>query len=111
MDTKKSKTPLMTMTSITHAYAIYPELPQLIEKSCIMRMDGWILRKGAKNPEEGHVLLMADHCQAMLNGLLAMFDAYKMHGRPEHLITDPTEKESLHYGDAGSPRLVYGSTA
>ncbi|KAI7857491.1 hypothetical protein BDC45DRAFT_532852 [Circinella umbellata] len=105
MDTKKSKSATLTMTSITHAYAIYPESPQLIEKSCIMRIDGLVLRKGSKNAEEGHVLVMADHCQDMATGLLAIFDACKMHGRPEQLITDPTHEQSLNYGDSGSARL------
>ncbi|KAI8138319.1 hypothetical protein BJV82DRAFT_631860 [Fennellomyces sp. T-0311] len=105
LESRKSKTPTLVMTDITHAYAIYPELPQLIDKSCIMRIDGMMLRKGEKSPEQGHILLMTDQCQQMAAGLLAIFDAYRLHGRPQQLVTDPTNQQALNYGDSGSLRL------
>lgn len=97
-DTKKSKIPNLTVTDITHAYAVYPESPQLITKSCILRVEGSVLRKGDKQPKHGYVLIMADNCQQMSAGLFAIYDKFKLYGRPEALTTDPSVETALNFG-------------
>ncbi|KAF7721963.1 hypothetical protein EC973_003901 [Apophysomyces ossiformis] len=96
-DSKKSKTPAFSLTEVTHAYALYPESPQLIDKGSIMRIE----------TPETHLLLMADSSSHMLQWLLAIYDAFKVYGRPQSLLCDAAHPTALNFGEPSedSPRL------
>lgn len=106
LETKKSKTAAATMTQVTHAYAIYPEKPQLLDNKqlgLMVRVEGTIESNGRY--QEGHVQLMTDSRQQLCTILLAIFDAFHLHGRPGALSSDITDPLSLDYGCTASPRL------
>lgn len=106
LETKKSKTAAATMTQVTHAYAIYPEKPQLLDNKqlgLMVRVEGTIECNGRY--QEGHVQLMTDSRQQLCTILLAIFDAFHLHGRPGALLSDITDPLSLDYGCTASPRL------
>lgn len=106
LETKKSKNAVATMTQVTHAYAIYPEKPQLLDNKqlgLMVRVEGTIECNG--KCQEGHVLLMTDSRQQLCTILMAIFDAFHLYGRPGALLSDITDPLSLDYGCTASPRL------
>ncbi|KAI8376336.1 uncharacterized protein BYT42DRAFT_574267 [Radiomyces spectabilis] len=88
-ETKKSKQPLMTLSCIYQAYAVYPEAPQLIEKSSIMRVED----------RDTHLFLMADTSTSMQQWLLAIYDVFKLHGRPQTLMDNTTDPAALNFAE------------
>ncbi|KAI9317874.1 hypothetical protein BX666DRAFT_1552925 [Dichotomocladium elegans] len=103
MDSKKSKSPDIVVTEITNAYTLYPESPQLLDKGLMMRVDGIVLIKGKE--QAGHLLIMTEDQHHLCTGLFAIYDAYKLYGRPHTLRTDASDEMALNYGCTGSPRL------
>lgn len=101
LDNKKAKAANLTMVEVTHAYAMYPESSQLIDRACIMRIEGLLQRKQGKQSqnEYGHLLIMADNSQQMAMGLLAVLDAFKLYGRPQTLLSDATNEQALNFGE------------
>lgn len=114
-ETKKSKTPILTLTHLTHAYAVYPESPQLIEKGSMIRIDCKLkhgkssnsvasnsteaLSSTLVNEDEGYCWLMADHSQLTIQWLLAVYDTFKLYGRPETLLNDSINQKALNFGE------------
>jgi hypothetical protein len=107
-ETKKSKTPVLILNKITHAYAVYPESTQLIEKGSMIRIDCHVQ---GKQQEESHCWLMADNSRQTIQWLLSVYDAFKLYGRPECLSVNASQPQSLNFGepvqdaDAVHPRL------
>ena len=60
---KDRKKALLTMQDVTQAYAVYPERPELISKSTLIKVDGQFadeeLAKEMKN-REAYILFMPD---------------------------------------------------
>lgn len=117
-ETKKSKTPILTLYQLTHAYAVYPESPQLIEKGSMIRIDCKLKHGKASsntnaiaatssealsstlvNEDEGYCWLMADHSQLTIQWLLAVYDIFKLYGRPESLLNDSINQKALNFGE------------
>lgn len=114
-ETKKSKTPILTLSHLTHAFAVYPESPQLIEKGSMIRIDCKLkhgksssaaasnsteaLSSTLINEDEGYCWLMADHSQLTIQWLLAVYDTFKLYGRPETLLNDSMNQKALNFGE------------
>ncbi|PHZ17093.1 uncharacterized protein RHIMIDRAFT_3034 [Rhizopus microsporus ATCC 52813] len=90
---KRSKTPLLTLSDISHVYAIYPESPQLIEKGSMIRVDCKV------NDKEETCWFMADKCEVTIQWLFSMFDKFKLYGRPLGLLNDFLNPSSLNFGE------------
>lgn len=101
-ETKKSKTPIWTLSRLTQAYAVYPESPQLIEKASMIRIDCRTcngVKSDTFSEEDGYFWFMADHSQLTIQWLLAVYDTFKLYGRPETLLNDRLNPNSLNYGE------------
>lgn len=110
-ETKKSKSPMWTLSHLTHAYAVYPESPQLIEKGSMIRIEcklnggsGVSLQqKALESPDNNEnaccCWFMADYSQLTIQWLLTVYDAFSLYGRPEQLLADPTNQRALNFGE------------
>lgn len=110
-ESKKSKSPVLTLSDLTHAYAVYPESPQLIEKGSMIKIECTLSKgKGASplsessssssiNEDEGYCWFMADNSEQTIQWLLAVYDAFNLYGRPTELLGDPTNEKSLNFGE------------
>jgi hypothetical protein len=107
-ETKKSKTPVWTLSQLTQAYAVYPESPQLIEKGSMIRLDGQIKSSSAQQNAQVKATFteddcccwfMADQSPLTIQWLLAVYDTFKLYGRPDALLKDPKNQHSLNFGE------------
>ncbi|KAI8093416.1 uncharacterized protein BX664DRAFT_106907, partial [Halteromyces radiatus] len=94
LDSKKSKTPLLCLTRINHAYAVYPEVPSLIAQSTLIRLEGV-----QQDDQPIDLLLMADSSKHMTLWLSTLYNAFNLYGRPQSLIQDPTDPMALNFGE------------
>ncbi|RCI04107.1 hypothetical protein CU098_005794, partial [Rhizopus stolonifer] len=94
-ETKKSRTPLCSFSDISHAYAVYPESPQLIEKGSMIHVSGL----SNKTQEQVECWFMADHSQLTIQWLLALYDTFKLYGRPGFLLDDASNPKALNFGE------------
>ncbi|KAF1801768.1 hypothetical protein V8B55DRAFT_1571742 [Mucor lusitanicus] len=107
-ETKKSKSPLWTLSRLTHAYAVYPESPQLIEKGSMIRIEcklngGGVQQRASESLDSNDNIcccwFMADHSQLTIQWLLTVYDTFSLYGRPEQLLADPTNQRALNFGE------------
>lgn len=111
-ETKKSKTPVMTMVNIVQAYTIYPESPQLIDLATMLKVEGSTFTVKA-NGEQQHAaptaaLIMANSPRELVQWIVGTYDAFKLYGRPSKLIEDTSNINSLNFGEPTNgtlPRL------
>ena len=131
---KDRKKPFLTLQGITQAFAVYPERPELINKSTLMKIEGKLGRDDAamnmKN-REGWVLVMpelepgvpqANETIRWLIGttisllltspahdwsLIALHDSFSLYGRPHAYSWDPHDLASMMFAyPAGASRDV-----
>ncbi|KAL1917760.1 uncharacterized protein VTP21DRAFT_3594 [Calcarisporiella thermophila] len=97
-ETKKSKTPVMTLVDTHQAYAVYPEKPQLVDVSTVAKVEG-MQYLGKASEDKGaapcSVLLMASSTQELGEILYTLFDAFKLYGRPHQLLESTYDPASL----------------
>lgn len=111
-ETKKSKSPMWTLSRLTHAYAVYPESPQLIEKGSMIRIECKLNGGGVQAKSSVETTLseqnedascccwfMADYSQLTIQWLLAVYDTFSLYGRPEQLFSDPLNQKALNFGE------------
>jgi hypothetical protein len=100
-ETKKSKAPAWTLSQLTQAYAVYPESPQLIEKGSMIRLDCQIRNNAQHTFTEDDCCcwFMADQSPLTIQWLLAVYDTFKLYGRPDALLQDPKNQHSLNFGE------------
>ncbi|KAH7884450.1 hypothetical protein F5I97DRAFT_1456898 [Phlebopus sp. FC_14] len=104
---KDKKRPLLTLKDVTQAFAVYPERPELINRSTLMKLEGLIGDEdtaGSMKGREGWLLIMpeleAGNTQAseMLKWLIALHDAFQLYGRPKSYTWDPRDPISMMFG-------------
>ncbi|KAG5339807.1 hypothetical protein C0989_003488 [Termitomyces sp. Mn162] len=103
---KDKKKALLTFKNITQAFAVYPERPELISRSTLIKVEGTFgdeeLAAGMKDCE-GWVLVMPDseagvgQPEEMLKWIIAIHDAFEMYGRPDCWTWDPRDPASLMF--------------
>ncbi|KAG1841671.1 hypothetical protein DFJ58DRAFT_807822 [Suillus subalutaceus] len=109
---KDKKHPLLTLREVSQAFAVYPERPELINRSTLMKLEGLIGDEemaGAMKRREGWLLIMpeleAGNTQAseMLKWLVALHDAFELYGRPKVYTWDPRDPVSLMFAYPVNP--------
>ncbi|OAX42491.1 hypothetical protein K503DRAFT_766758 [Rhizopogon vinicolor AM-OR11-026] len=103
---KDKKHPLLTLREMSQAFAVYPERPELINRSTLMKLEGLIGDEdtaGGMKRREGWLLVMpeleAGNTQAseMLKWLIALHDAFELYGRPKAYTWDPRDPTSMMF--------------
>ncbi|KAG1750844.1 hypothetical protein EDB19DRAFT_1893361 [Suillus lakei] len=109
---KDKKHPLLTLREVSQAFAVYPERPELINRSTLMKLEGLIGDEemaGTMKRREGWLLIMpeleAGNTQAseMLKWLVALHDAFELYGRPKAYTWDPRDPVSLMFAYPVNP--------
>ncbi|KAG1781697.1 hypothetical protein EV702DRAFT_1042160 [Suillus placidus] len=109
---KDKKHPLLTLKEVSQAFAVYPERPELINRSTLMKLEGLIGDEemaGTMKRREGWLLIMpeleAGNTQAseMLKWLVALHDAFELYGRPKVYTWDPRDPVSLMFAYPVNP--------
>jgi CCR4-NOT transcriptional complex subunit CAF120 len=131
---KDRKKAFLTLQGVTQAFAVYPERPELINKSTLMKIEGKIGREDAAmnmRGREGWVLVMpelepgvpqANETIRWLIGtimspsvrvpahdwhLIAFHDSFSLYGRPQAYSWDPHDLASMMFAyPAGASRDV-----
>jgi hypothetical protein len=94
MESKKSKSPLLTLKRVDHAYAVYPESASLVGQSTLIRLEGV-----QQDDQPMAILLMADSSTHMTQWLSSLYNTFKLYGRPEALVQDPMNPVALNFGE------------
>ncbi|KAG1835076.1 hypothetical protein EV424DRAFT_1551768 [Suillus variegatus] len=109
---RDKKHPLLTLREVSQAFAVYPERPELINRSTLMKIEGLIGDEetaGTMKRREGWLLIMpeleAGNTQAseMLKWLVALHDAFELYGRPKVYTWDPRDPVSLMFAYPVNP--------
>ncbi|RDB26418.1 hypothetical protein Hypma_006695 [Hypsizygus marmoreus] len=103
---KDKKKALLTMKNVTQAFAVYPERPELISRSTLIKVEGTFGDEeaaGVMKSREAWVLIMPElegglgQAAEMLKWVVALHDAFEMYGRPERWTWDPRDPISLMF--------------
>ncbi|KAF8632220.1 hypothetical protein AX15_001978 [Amanita polypyramis BW_CC] len=110
---KDRKKALLTMQNVTQAFAVYPERPELISKSTLIKVEGLFadeeLAKEMRN-REGWIMVLPDleggqnQVGEMLKWIIALHDAFGLYGRPYGWTWDPRERASMMFGYPVGPQ-------
>ncbi|KIY43964.1 hypothetical protein FISHEDRAFT_8564, partial [Fistulina hepatica ATCC 64428] len=107
--TKDRKKPLLTISDVSQAFAVYPERPDLVTMSTLIKIEGLLgdeeMAAGMRR-REGWVLLMPEmdpdvnitQLKEMLRWISAIHDAFELYGRPQAWTWDPRNPTSLMFG-------------
>ncbi|KAH9481606.1 CCR4-NOT transcriptional complex subunit [Psilocybe cubensis] len=104
---KDRKKALMTVFNVTQAFGVYPERPELINRSTLMKVEGTFGdddMAGSLRTREGWVLIMPElengvgQAAEMLKWIVGLHDAFELYGRPEAWTWDPRDPVSLMFG-------------
>ncbi|KAJ7030393.1 hypothetical protein C8F04DRAFT_732160 [Mycena alexandri] len=111
---KDRKKPLLTFHDITQAFAVYPERPDLISRSTLIKLEGLIGDEetaGDMKGREGWLWIMPE-CEGgvgltkeMLMWIVALHDAFQLYGRPQSWSWDPSDPTSLMFAYPVDPHL------
>jgi CCR4-NOT transcriptional complex subunit CAF120 len=105
-DTKKTKKvqPIATINDAYSAYAIYPQSKPLIDQSTLVKVEGNItIHSTPETTMEGFVFVMPETHPAvsgfemMLRWLFPLYDIFSLYGRPNRLIADTRNTQSLMF--------------
>lgn len=101
-DDKKSRNPVISITNIVRAYAIYPETPQLSEHSTLFKVEGTVTTVSSNSTSDipdriSHVLFMANNSKEMAQWLMSTFDVFKLYGRPQQTSFNQVQADGIHY--------------
>ncbi|KAH9940971.1 hypothetical protein B0H21DRAFT_570068 [Amylocystis lapponica] len=103
---KDRKKPLLTMRDLTQAFAVYPERPDLISRSTLMKMEGTLGDEdvgSSMKSRECWLLVMPEfegansRASEMLKWLIGIHDAFELYGRPHEYIWDPRDPRSMMF--------------
>ncbi|ORY93239.1 hypothetical protein BCR43DRAFT_526832 [Syncephalastrum racemosum] len=101
-ESKKAKQPILTLTNVVQAYTVYPDSALLVDLATLLKVDG----KLNTTDEPVSVMMMTTSTLELVKWLIGIFDACKLHGRPNQLIRDPTNSNALNFGETvPDPRL------
>ncbi|SCU95269.1 LAMI_0F01772g1_1 [Lachancea mirantina] len=113
--TKKSQ----AMTTIKDAdamYALYPSSPTLIDSSTIIKLEGSVKFGKKDEPKQTDIFIMPEKHYAVpgydtiIRFLVPSMNAFQLYGRPERLIADRSNFDSLLFGLPTLPHVHYLQT-
>ncbi|KAF8501683.1 hypothetical protein F5888DRAFT_1608933 [Russula emetica] len=103
---KDRKRPFLILRDVTQAFAVYPERPELINKSTLIKIEGTIGDEEvamAMRKREGWILIMPEletgvqQANETIRWLIAIHDAFSLYGRPRAYSWDPRDEASMMY--------------
>ncbi|THH30016.1 hypothetical protein EUX98_g4168 [Antrodiella citrinella] len=103
---KDKKKALLTFKDVAQAFAVYPERPELISRSTLMKLEGVFGDEemvGSMRNREAWLLVMPEleanntRASEMLKWLIAIHDAFELYGRPRIYSWDPRDPESTMF--------------
>ncbi|KAJ7928929.1 hypothetical protein B0H13DRAFT_969709 [Mycena leptocephala] len=103
---KDRRRPVLTFHNVTQAFAVYPERPDLISRSTLIKLEGLIGDEetaGDMGRREGWLLIMPElegglgQAEEMLKWIVALHDAFQLYGRPQGWTWDPRDPASLMF--------------
>ncbi|KAJ6508021.1 hypothetical protein C8R47DRAFT_1174345 [Mycena vitilis] len=103
---KDRKKAILTFSNVTQAFAVYPERPDLISRSTLIKLEGLIGDEetaGEMARREGWLLVMPElegglgQAEEMLKWIVALHDAFQLYGRPQGWTWDPRDSASLMF--------------
>ncbi|KZT29755.1 hypothetical protein NEOLEDRAFT_1144853 [Neolentinus lepideus HHB14362 ss-1] len=103
---RDKKRPALTMQAVSQAFAVYPERPDLISRSTLIKLEGTVGEEemaGSMRNRQAWLLVMPEleggNVQAaeMLKWLIAIHDSFELYGRPNAYIQDPRDPLSLMF--------------
>lgn len=116
-DTKrvtKKVQPIATINDAYSAYAIYPQSKPLIDQSTLVKVEGNItIHSAPETTMEGFVFVMPETHPAvsgfemMLRWLFPLYDIFALYGRPNRLIADTRNTQSLMFALPQERRYGY----
>lgn len=130
---KERKLPVLSVSSVSQAFAVYPERPDLITRSTLVKIEGRLGREegaGAIKGTEAWVLIMPEvesgqsagprkmlewvvgefvfcktNISAIIQWIIALHDAFKLYGRPQQYSFNPHQVNSLMFAYPIEPNL------
>lgn len=110
-ESKKAKHPIKVLTNVFQAYTIYPETPQLADMATLLKIDGTTGGSNSDDSDEGgvpaSVLMMTTNTRYLVQWLVGVYDTFKLYGRPSQLLRDPTNANSLNFGETVSSTRLF----
>ncbi|KAI0749814.1 hypothetical protein C8Q80DRAFT_1232578 [Daedaleopsis nitida] len=103
---KEKKKALLTMRAVTQAFAVYPERPELISRSTLMKLEGQLGDEemaGSLKMREAWLLVMPElegtntRASEMLRWIISIHDAFELYGRPRIYSWDPRDVQSMMF--------------
>ncbi|EJF64913.1 hypothetical protein DICSQDRAFT_159886 [Dichomitus squalens LYAD-421 SS1] len=103
---KDKKKALLTMRSVSQAFAVYPERPELISRSTLMKLEGQLGDEdmaGVLKMREAWLLVMPElegantRASEMLRWIIGIHDAFELYGRPKMYSWDPRDSQSMMF--------------
>ncbi|TFY80845.1 hypothetical protein EWM64_g3163 [Hericium alpestre] len=100
------KKPFLILSDVTQAFAVYPERPELISRSTLIKVEGTIGDEevgGGMKGREGWILIMpelesgATQASEMLKWVIGLHDTFHLYGRPRQYTWDPRDPISLMF--------------
>lgn len=103
---KDKKKAVLTLRNISQAFAVYPERPELISRSTLLKVEGLLGDEEVAGPmrnREGWLLIMPEleggnmRASEMLKWLIAIHDAFELYGRPQMYSWNPRDPKSMMF--------------
>ncbi|KAI0078739.1 hypothetical protein K474DRAFT_801299 [Panus rudis PR-1116 ss-1] len=103
---KDRKKPVLTFRDVIQAFAVYPERPELISRSTLMKLEGSLGDEdmaGSMRNKEAWLLVMPEleggnsRASEMLKWLIGIHDAFELYGRPHVYSWDPRDPQSMMF--------------
>ncbi|KAF8604526.1 hypothetical protein BDV93DRAFT_522244 [Ceratobasidium sp. AG-I] len=112
---KELRTPILSVSSVSQAFAVYPERPNMITRSTLVKIEGRLGTEegaGAIHGAEAWVLVMPEvesgqiaGPRKMLEWVVALHDAFRLYGRPARYSYNPHGVDSLMFAYPVDPSI------
>ncbi|KAI8646537.1 hypothetical protein BD408DRAFT_439933 [Parasitella parasitica] len=105
-ESRKAKHPMMTLENVVQAYTVYPESPKLINMATLFKLEGSLYKNMPKGrgrqlvSASSSALIMSSTTIELTQWLIGSFDAFRLYGRPEILLEDPENPQSLNFAES-----------
>ncbi|CEP09512.1 hypothetical protein [Parasitella parasitica] len=105
-ESRKAKHPMMTLENVVQAYTVYPESPKLINMATLFKLEGSLYKNMPKGrgrqlvSASSSALIMSSTTIELAQWLVGSFDAFRLYGRPETLLEDPENPQSLNFAES-----------
>lgn len=105
-ESRKAKYPMMTLENVVQVYTVYPESPKLINMATLFKLEGSLYKNKPNGRGQQLVsasssaLMMSSNTNELVQWLIGSFDAFKLYGRPNTLLEDSKNPQSLNFAES-----------